>query len=60
MSELRIVRSKDGGRTWENIGGSINCNRARHLLVDPKDPRRIFVLTRFAILAGLDRDAPVK
>ena len=56
--KLRLLRSKDGGKTWENIGDSLNWNRARHLYIDQQDPRKIFVLTRFAIIAGVDTEAP--
>jgi Sortilin, neurotensin receptor 3,/BNR/Asp-box repeat len=58
--KMWIVRSKDGGKTWDNIGGDINSNRARHLTIDPKDPRKFFILTRFAIIAGIDENAPMR
>lgn len=58
--KLKIVRSKNGGKTWENIGDDINCNRGRHLLIDQKDPQKFFILTRFGIIEGRDANAPEK
>ena len=58
--KMRIVRSKDGGKTWENISENIATSRAVHLSIDQKDPRKLFVLTRFSIIEGRDNNAPTK
>ncbi len=58
--KLIIIRSKDGGTTWENIGDHINSNRSRHLYIDETNPGKFFVLTRFAIIECIDKNAPAK
>jgi hypothetical protein len=53
-----IVRSEDGGATWEDIGRGIAFSRGRHITIDPDNPLRLFVLTRFGIIEIKDREAP--
>ena len=57
--KMIIVRSKDGGQTWSDIGNDIAFTRGAHIEIDDTDPRHIFVLTTFAILEGWDDEAPV-
>ncbi len=55
-----IARSRDGGKTWEDIGNGIAFCRGRHILIDPQNPQHFFVHARFGILEGWDRQAPRK
>ncbi len=53
-----IARSRDGGKTWEDIGNGIAFCRGRRIFIDPRDPRHFFVNARFGILEGRDELAP--
>ena len=58
--KMKIIRSKNGGKSWEIISANLACNRAKHLIIDQQDPRKLFILTRFGIIECRDNNAPVK
>lgn len=55
-----IVRSRDGGETWEDIGKGVAFSRGKHINIDPGNPRRVFVHARFGIIKINDPEAPLK
>jgi photosystem II stability/assembly factor-like uncharacterized protein len=58
--KMWIIRSIDGGKSWQNIGNGISFTRGVHITIDPKNPQRFFVHARFGILEGVDKNAPTK
>jgi photosystem II stability/assembly factor-like uncharacterized protein len=55
-----IVKSKDGGKTWERIDNKIAFSRGRHIIIDSNNPKHLFILCRFGIIEAWDEEAPVK
>jgi len=55
VSNLRIFKSSDRGKTWRNVTGDIlqAGNAARALAVDPKNPERVFAGTDKGIYRSL-------
>ena len=53
-----LLRSKDGGTTWENIIGEIPYARCNKIKIDPTNPQRLFVYMTFGVLEYFDGDAP--
>jgi photosystem II stability/assembly factor-like uncharacterized protein len=41
-----IVMTRDGGKTWTSINGTgLTCNRVACIVVDPHDPKRLYLGT---------------
>lgn len=60
-SDAKYLRSRDGGNTWEDIRRDIPINGdLQKIVVDEKDPRKVFYLDFFTIYKGFDVTAPVK
>ena len=53
-----VYRSVDYGKTWQDIGQGIAFSRGRRITIDPINPRRFFVHARFAVIEGVDPEAP--
>ncbi|MCF6177412.1 MAG: hypothetical protein L3J71_16785 [Victivallaceae bacterium] len=58
--KMWIVRSIDGGKSWQNIGNDISFTRGVNITIDPQNPQIFFVHARFGILEGIDKNAPIK
>jgi len=53
-----LLRSKDGGETWENFIGEVPYARCTKITIDPTDPHRVFVNMAFGVLQYFDAEAP--
>ncbi len=55
-----IIRSKDGGKHWQDIGNGIGFSRGVNITLDPKNPQHLFVHARFSLIEIIDSQAPAK
>ncbi len=60
VEKMWIIRSTDGGKSWENITNNISFCRGVRIAINPQDPRHFFVHARFSIIEGIDKNAPTK
>jgi len=56
--KMVIVRSKDGGHTWENMTYNTAYNQGTYMTFDPKNPQHILVSTSFSAMEIIDNEAP--
>ncbi len=53
-----FVRSRDGGKTWEDISADIPLCEPSRVCFDENDPARFFLLEYFSVFEGRDGAAP--
>ncbi len=54
-----LFRSKDGGKTWDNIGRDISISTPKTFYIYEREPSRIFFGDEFSAYMGIDCEAPV-
>jgi hypothetical protein len=57
--KIQILRSCDGGKTWDNIGNGIALSMPKDIYISPDNPQRIFLRDVFTIYKGVDKSAPI-
>lgn len=58
--KVEIMRSCDGGDTWDDIGNGIALSIPKAFYIAPKNPKRIFLRDVFTIYEGMDQAAPTE
>jgi photosystem II stability/assembly factor-like uncharacterized protein len=60
VEKMWIIRSTDGGKSWENITNDISFCRGVRIAINPKKPRQLFIHARFSVIEAFDKNAPIK
>jgi len=56
--KMILARSKDGGKSWENMTSNAAFRRGVNIQLDPKNAQHLLVSTAFSALEIIDNEAP--